>query len=173
MKTNRVVSAASALALLIASGWLLLPSRNAHGNPDMESLIGSCKTSEGVTARLYEGNGGATTAYWYTVTLEGNELGREKQVFFSYAEPTPSQVTCNGADVVLSDKSIEEKIAASHFRKMRDSPVVFWSGARQEGGVQPLSVLRWLAAGIAFIVAVTLLVRLYVAYRRESATHSA
>lgn len=173
MKTTRVLSAACALALLVASGWLLLPSRNAHGNPDMESLIGSCKTSEAVTARLYQGNGGATTAYWYTVTLEGDELGREKQIFFSYREPSPEQIVCNGTDVVVNGGGFKESFAAANFAKMRKSPMQYWSGERREGGTQPSSVLRWLAAGVAFLAAAALLLRLYAVPRRQSATHAA
>jgi hypothetical protein len=173
MKTTQVVSAALALALLASDGWLLLPSRNALGNPDMESLIGSCKTSEAVTASLYRGNGGATTAYWYTVTLEGDKLGREKQVFFSYREPSPKRIICNGTDIVISGDSFNENIAAANFAKMRNSPMQYWRGERREGGTQPSSVLQGLAAGVAFLVATALLLRLYRASRRRSATHAA
>ena len=173
MKTSRVVSATLSLVLLVAGGWLLLPSRNEHGNPDMESLISSCKTTDAVTARLYEGNGGATNAYWYTVTLEGEELGREKQVFFSYREPTASRIICNGEDVVVSGEKLNERIVASSFAKMRKSPMQYWSGARREGSTQPSSVLRWLAAGTAFIVAAALLARLYPFSRRRRTTHAA
>ena len=88
-------------ALLI---WLLIldlkTSRNYRGNPAFETLKAECVLSGGEKVRLYEGNGGATTAYWYTVTFETTSVS-EQQVIFSYAYPTIESLSCEDQQIQI------------------------------------------------------------------------
>lgn len=93
--------------ILIASGlYLLLPGRNVFGNPAFEREFQRCSVpGSGEVVRLYEGNGGATTAFWYTVTFDEGWLARERQIFFAYGSPEIKRVVCRGdaVDLVLEE----------------------------------------------------------------------
>ena len=46
-------------------------------------------------ARLYRGNGGATSAFWYSVTFQHHPLGRERQFLFAYHSPAINRIACS------------------------------------------------------------------------------
>ena len=153
----------TAIATLVLSmaiaAWLAWPSRNQHGNPESEELLGMCKTNELVTARLYQGNGGATTSYWYTLTLEGDVLGKEKQVFFSYALPRLQNVECAEDAVVINGDRFVRRIEVTEFQSLREKPTQFWSGRQEARSIQPSRIFALVAAAVvaASGVAVVLL----------------
>jgi hypothetical protein len=151
MRLGRAFSYVLATLLASTALWVAWPSRNIHGNPHLETLTTSCMTSSGVVARLYEGNGGATTAYWYTVTSESKLLGREKQVWFSYRGPAIDGLSCADRDLVLwANGSLFERLPLADLVAARANPIQYWSGQRTQLAEQPLSNFKW------FIVAVLL-----------------
>ncbi len=139
---------ATLLMSMATAAWLAWPSRNQHGNPDMEELLGSCKTDELVTARLYKGNGGATTSYWYSVTLEGDALGKEKQVLFSYASPELHAIECVGDAAIVKGSGFSKRIEVTAFQQLREEPAQFWSGKQETRGIQPSRVFALTAAAV-------------------------
>jgi hypothetical protein len=120
----------------------------------MEELLGSCKTDELVIARLYEGNGGATTSYWYTVTLESDALGKEKQVFFSYASPRLERVDCVEDAVVIKGEDFSRRIDVTQFQSLREEPTQFWSGKQESRDIQPSRLFAIAAAVVVASVGV-------------------
>ena len=45
MKLSRFATAVAAAGMLGLAVWLLLPSRNSHGNPHIKSLLATCETT--------------------------------------------------------------------------------------------------------------------------------
>jgi len=147
MKIRAATFLGAASALLLIAGWLALPSRNVYGNPWAEELKQDCAFSNGTKARLYLGNGGATTAYWYTVTVETGLLSPERQVAFSYSEPTLSELECRDDRLVISGGE-RLVIAASEFADRRDAPLIYWRG-KPEIASRTWSVMDSVRLGIA------------------------
>jgi hypothetical protein len=60
-----LVGGLGALAL-VGGAWFCVPG------PDhtFETLQATCQAGDRATGRLYEGNGGATTSFWYSVTVQ-------------------------------------------------------------------------------------------------------
>ncbi|PWB68257.1 hypothetical protein C3F09_11995 [candidate division GN15 bacterium] len=113
--------------------WLLLPTRNKVGNPKSESLIQQCGLPSGAgIVRLYLGDGGATTAFWYTVTLDDGPLSFERQIFFSYSEPDICSIECMGDSILLNCNFwTEPKIAiplSEAKTTLRQRPIVYYRG---------------------------------------------
>lgn len=102
----------------------------AGGNPDQETLLTTCATG-GWQVRLYEGDGGATTAYWSTVTVE--RPGRpERQVFFAYADPLVDALVCDDAGVELrAGGALVRELAVGELEALRSQPISLWRGAPQ------------------------------------------
>lgn len=125
------------IILLVAGVWLMLPGRNLYGNPWFEILIGECRLADGSTIRFYEGNGGATTAFWQTVTHFRFPSMRERQIVFAYASPTIVAATCQSDDVnvVFDDGIARRKLLfeqAHILEKLRERPFAFHSGRNLE-----------------------------------------
>lgn len=142
------------VSLLLFAAWLAYPGRNLHGNPSMEELVQSC-TSGGTTFRLYVGNGGATTAFWYTITMDGGFPSREKQVLFSYDTPELSAITCGEQSFVVSSSGGNIPVTAEDLLAFRDTPRAYWRGTIEtQSHWNPLSILRLvLAAALALAAA--------------------
>jgi hypothetical protein len=158
MKPRNVICNALAIVLMVLAAWMAWPSRNVHGNPDMETLTAACHTAAGVEARLYEGNGGATVAYWYTVTARGASLGGERQIFFSYRSPVVDRITCPGDGIVLwSGESSIASLSGAGLAAATDRPIQYWSGQRTDVSGQPFTHFRWAIAAVFVIAAVCLL----------------
>jgi hypothetical protein len=134
----------------------------------MEEMLSSCKTSELVTARLYQGNGGATTSYWYSVTLEGDALGREKQVLFSYALPRLQRVECIEDAVFVRGESFFSKLEVTQFETLREQPTQFWSGKQVARGAQPSRLFAIAAAATVAAVGVAVVLLAPVMSRRRA-----
>lgn len=147
LKIRAATFLGAASALLFIACWLALPSRNAYGNPWLEELKQDCAFSNGTKARLYLGNGGATTAYWYTVTVETGLFSPERQVAFSYSEPALSEIECRDDRLVISggEKLV---IGASEFADRRNAPIIYWRG-NPEVTARTWSVMDSIRLGIA------------------------
>lgn len=151
----------TALLLLVAAIWLAWPDRNQYGNSSMEERLTSCTTASGTTFRLYRGNGGATVAYWYTVTSESGLFEREKQIFFAYAAPELSSISCDGGQLKLHGASLNESFSDAQIHALRTKPITYWKGKLEDdrGSMQLPAILQAvLAAGLA-VAAIVLLFR--------------
>ncbi|MEZ4320607.1 MAG: hypothetical protein R3F61_24205 [Myxococcota bacterium] len=124
----RVASVAVVLFGLCACRW---GSRNgAGGNPDLERRLVSC-TAGAWEVRLYRGDGGATTAYWSTVTVERPGLP-ERQVYFAYGFPLIDALQCSPDRVELVEAGVVvEPIEERRLAELRETPISIWKGRRQ------------------------------------------
>jgi hypothetical protein len=142
----RLLRWSSALGLCALGIYFLLPSRNLFGNPADERELQHCNLADGAEVRLYEGNGGATMAFWYTVTHARGWREPERQIFYAYGYPEIRGVACQSDAVVLtlSDGSGERQEAlplARIRREFRHRPVTLSRGERLEGrGLRPVSI---------------------------------
>ena len=136
MKHNGISRWMIASIMLGAGIWLLLPGRNIAGDPWSETLTDECVAVEsGERIRLYEGNGGATVASWYSVTIDPGIFARERQFFYAYSSPQIDTLRCENGEVVLVglDQSFSfpiEKI----YREMFDKPMVLYRGQPSDVG---------------------------------------
>ena len=147
---------ATVFATSLAAAWFAWPGRNQHGNPDMEDLVSSCGTSEPITVRLYRGAGGATVAHWYSVTVESDTLGREKQVLFAYRVPTLRGIECADEEFRILGEGFSRTIDVLELQRLREAPEQYWSGTKENRGIQPSRALSLIAA--AFLLATGLAV---------------
>jgi hypothetical protein len=153
---GRLLRWIAALGCVLLGVWLLPPGRNAAGNPAFEQEIRRCRLPNGDLVRLYEGNGGATTAFWYTVTHDGGWWSPERQILFSYGSPEVKEITCGPAGVELAfwDGVDETREVLSRERirgKLRRKPIALRMGERVEPGGSPF---RWVGtvAGVVLLV---------------------
>jgi hypothetical protein len=149
-----------ASALMAAGAWLAVPSRNEYGNPSMEEKMGECTLTGGETIRLYRGSGGATTSFWYSVTLEEGLLSREKQILFTYAAPELQSIECRGDELQVVGNSFRTSFAAAQLSDAQKTPRAYWRGELQ-GVPQTFSsktILRYLL--IMALVAASVMVGL-------------
>lgn len=160
-----MLAAGAGLALLAL--WLAWPGRNVHGNPSMERLAHDCTLPSGLTARLYEGNGGATTAFWYSVTVEGGLFQPERQVFFAYSEPSVERIACQPGEILVVASAGVHTIKEHELSALRKEPVTFWRGEREQLGAQPLAVFT---NALAFLLLITSLLFVVKALGRQKQT---
>jgi hypothetical protein len=145
----------TALTCALLGLWLLLPGRNAAGNPSLEREIRRCNLPNGDLVRLYEGNGGATTAFWYTVTHDSGWLSPERQVLFSYGSPEVQEIACGPSGVELTfwdgtEKTREVLSWERVYGKLRRRPITLRMGERVKPEGDPL---RWvgMTVGVALV----------------------
>lgn len=102
-----------AASILTAGGlYCAAPSRNVAGNPHFETLIDSCTLDPSkAVARLYQGNGGATTAFWYTATLDPAGWSPERQIYYSY-RTGPKSLLCDSDGLHLVHDSQSDLLTA-------------------------------------------------------------
>jgi hypothetical protein len=159
------------LGLFALGIYLLLPSRNLFGNPGDERELRRCILQDGAVIRLYEGNGGATTAYWYTVTHAKGWREPERQIFYVYGYPEIRAIACRPDTVLLtlSDRAGEtlKLLPMARIRgELRGRPVALSRGEKLEGrGMRPLKT------GLGtFLLSIGLVLRLALrrAARKES-----
>jgi hypothetical protein len=142
----RLLRWSSALGFCALGIYLLLPARNLFGNPADERELQHCNLADGAEVRLYEGNGGATVAYWYTVTHSRGWREPERQIFYAYGYPEIRGIACRPGAVALtlSDDSGErqELLSLAQIRReLRHRPVTLSRGERLEGrGLRPVSL---------------------------------
>jgi hypothetical protein len=164
MKQNFTPSVTFSLATLcFGSGfWLLSPGRNVFGNPTLETLLSKCAipNTEAII-RLYEGNGGGTSDYWYSVTFQTGRFDKEQQILYTYGTPTIKDVECQKqtAIVKINNSSFTAiKLPLTEVKqKLLQNPVGYYRGKRTEGGIQPLRVLA-ITAGIICLLLSAILI---------------
>jgi len=132
-----------ALALAIWGIQQLLPERNVFGNPQLETLVTQCQVpARKATVRLYQGDGGATVASWYSVTFSTGKFSRERQFFYTYAWPTITSIDCRAGEVAIitNEKTFNLSLDQVH-NELVHQPMGFYQGQQQKSFIQPLRVL--------------------------------
>jgi hypothetical protein len=132
-----------ALALAIWGITLLLPTRNIFGNSEQETLVTQCqiKATE-ATVRLYQGDGGATVASWYSVTFSGGKFSRERQIFYTYASPSITSIDCRAEEVAVITEQKTFRLPLDKIRtELVHQPIGFYRGEQQKPFIQPMRVL--------------------------------
>jgi hypothetical protein len=158
MRLRAAIPLSIAGCLTVFAVWLALPGRNIYGDPWSEELKQTCTLQDGTTARLYLGNGGATTAFWYTVTVERGLLWQERQIAFSYSSPRWDTISCGSSMLSVSGDGTTIAFSPSDLSVRRHSPLTYWRG-RSEIGQPTWSVMdtaRMLAAAASVAIAVWL-----------------
>lgn len=152
----------AALGCMLLGLWLLVPGRNVAGNPAFEREIRRCRLPTGDLIRLYEGNGGATTAFWYTVTHDGGWSSPERQILFSYGSPEVKEITCGQAGLELAfwdgAEETREVLSLERVRgKLRRKPLTLRMGERVQPGGNPFrwvgTIAGWGLLGLGVLVA--------------------
>lgn len=130
MNRKNIAKGIIATVLLVLGFWFLVPGRNVAGNPHLETLIDECEVvGSEERIRLYEGNGGATGAFWYSATIDPGMFALERQFFFSYSSPQIEHAQCKEHEVRLVGPT---QSFAFHVKKiydeLLDNPVNFYRG---------------------------------------------
>ena len=141
--------------------WIAIPGRNVQGNPSMEDEIDRCTTTSGTTFRLYRGNGGATTSFWYTLTSEHGIFSREKQIVFSYDSPEFRSVSCTNDQTIIAGPKTTIRFGTSDLAAMRNTPMSYWPIRQNDAysGIDLLSIIRYWSAVLLFLWAYKLVFR--------------
>ncbi|MGQ4647474.1 hypothetical protein [Lyngbya aestuarii] len=144
-KASALILGLLALILAIWGIKLLLSERNVFGNPQLETLMAQCQipsTETETTIRLYEGNGGATVAYSYSVTFFEGKFFREKQFFYTYGFPVIKSIDCHNDRVsIFTDEETFDFTLEQIKSKLIHQPIGFYKGQQQKSSIQPLRVL--------------------------------
>jgi hypothetical protein len=151
-------SSSVATGLLLLACWLAWPSRNVYGNPSSEHIISQCKADSGLLVRLYEGNGNATVANWYSVTTELGLLKPERQVLFAYSSPIIRSVACESGAIQIRSDSSALSYSETSMLARRGTPQAFWRG-KESNGTQPLITATQILAVVIGVAAVMLFAR--------------
>jgi hypothetical protein len=136
-----------AIGLLACGVWLAVP-RRGHLS---EELLSSCRLEKGEVARLFRGNGGVTTAFWYSVTVQPEMPWTEREVFHSYSAPALTGLSCTGDHVVVTSPSAAWNIDASDVVAGRSDPVTFSYGHEYAGVSRRGLSVSWLRIGLGLL----------------------
>ena len=152
-----------AAGLILSGLWLAFP-RRGH---EFEQLIGSCTFGRNTTARLFIGDGGATTELWYSVTVRMGMPWNEHEIFYVYSFPPITGISCEDDRVLITSHSHTWTIKPYDVISGSSDPVIISYGKSQGwGGSQGLVFIDWIR--IYFGVAVTLVgVLLLFLFRRK------
>jgi hypothetical protein len=175
-----LAGAAMIVAGVLRTRQASIPGRNVAGNPSMERLVQRCTLPGSTVIRLYRGEGGATVAFWYTLTRE-RPGAPEQQFWFSYAEPAVAGIACRPGGVLsveLDERGPVQRETYTAGRIERDlvpRPLVYWRGspervlrdtlqarggpayARLERGVGVRMIILGAAIGLSGTLALVLL----------------
>lgn len=92
--------------------------------PFVELEIAQCRISAtNEIIRIYEGNGGATTAFWYKVTYQENYFSTEKTILTTYGTPDYGLVNCQTNSIELIPIYSDEKPKYIQYELIRTSLV--------------------------------------------------
>ena len=141
MNTGDVFRIFLSAALLAAGVFLSYPERNLYGSPSWEELTQTCTTPDGTTVRLYVGNAGATTSFWYSVTTGAGFLSLEKQVMYAYGSPKLSAITCARNLITIFSPEQEFSFTEAELLVLRDTPRAYSQGDSDR-------TRNWGAAGV-------------------------
>jgi hypothetical protein len=148
---KRIARIAIGTVLFVGGAYLCVP-RRSHW---FEELRSQCQWQRGASVRLWEGNGGATTAFWYSVTLQSGLPWTEREVFFSYSHPVVTEVRCEADGVVVIADGTSRKLTAAYLLGGHFSPLQFDHGKQTSDfprdGWRPSEIVRT-ALGFAGVV---------------------
>jgi hypothetical protein len=134
--------------LLIGAGvYLVVPGRNAHGNPWREREMASCMLSDSAEVKLYQGDVGSSTPTWYSVTHNPKGLERERQIVYRYRSPGLYDLVCDSAGVIIQTDGEPITISTAQARQLRAWPP----------GDRPPRLWRWLVGGVLILAGGSLL----------------
>lgn len=166
-KASALVQCILALLLAIWGVKLLLPDRNVWGNPQLETLMMQCQIpSTEAVIRLYQGNAGATVAYWYSVTFDNGKFPTEKQIFHTYAYPSIQSIDCRPDEVtVLADEQSWTFSLKEIKNQLINQPIGFYRGEPQQKSIQPLRILTLSFGVLLELISVWILSRSFKQFR--------
>ena len=125
---------ASLVFLVGACTLVLRAPRNLIGKFG-EDAIAACwtLTAPPALARLYRGDGGVTTGFWYTVTLEIPGL-TERKFFGSYSLPEVKSIHCrdDGTVAVVTQENVWPYSVREIVRRRWWRPVRYSDGVRDD-----------------------------------------
>lgn len=133
--------------------------RNTFGNPAIEDLMEQCVLpATGAVIRLYRGNGGATTAFSYSVTYQSVSQP-ERQFFYAYSDPSVDQIECHDAEVTLiSTDANPRTITASQITgTLIKQPIGYYRG-EVSGLPSPIPGWAWPAALAILMFGISLVI---------------
>ena len=134
--------------LLVASGvYLVIPGRNAHGNPWREREMASCVLSDSAEVKLYQGDASASSAAWYSVTHNPKGVEPERQILYRYKTPGLYDLVCDSSGVVIQTDGAPITLSTAQTRQLRQRP---------PGGA-PLRLWRWPVGGALILAGGALL----------------
>jgi hypothetical protein len=152
---KRVGLAIIGVLLVTAGGWLCIPGRN-HLSEELQS---SCSLAKGATVRFYEGNGGATTAFWYSVTIQDGPPWTERELFWSYSHPIVTDIICESNRLTIASAEASWSLSDADLLAPDRDPIKYFKGKpgpefSHRGNWGPIEIARtavgaWaLAAGL-------------------------
>ena len=110
-------------ALLVATGvYLVVPSRNLHGDPRAEHELASCVLPDDAEVQLYQGDSTAASASWFTVTHNPAGLEPERQIMYDRGAPALYDLVCDSMGVVIRTDSEPISLTAAQARSLREWP---------------------------------------------------
>lgn len=134
--------------LLVATGvYLVVPSRNAHGNPWREREMASCVLSDSAEVKLYQGDASGSSANWYSVTHNPKGFEPERQILYRYRTPGLYDLVCDSDGVVIQTDGAPITISTAQARQLRNWP----------SGDRPARWWRWLVGGALILAGGALL----------------
>lgn len=126
----RTVLISIAIVVGTCSVWLLLPWHPLLDLLGFEQPIAECQipTTNSVV-RVYEGNGGATTALSYVVTFQAHRFAREHDIFYAYGWPVARGVRCRSETITLVtiDKPLSFSVDKVQ-HELVDDPLYYYRG---------------------------------------------
>lgn len=133
--------------LLVVSGaYLLLPSRNVHGNPWREREMASCILSDSAELKLYQGDARGSAPAWYSVTHNPKGLALERQIIYRERSPGLYDLVCDSAGVVIQTDGQPIALSTEQVRALRQQP-----------NERTRPVVRWLGGGVLVLAGAALL----------------
>jgi hypothetical protein len=143
------------LAIGTVGVWAFRPTRNAAGNPSLETLVSRCRIDDGAwtLSHYVSESGGATVAGHGSVTAS-SEQHPERQIHFSYGWPWVTGITCLPDGALLSwPDSRSLKLETARIQELREDPILLWNGeAKGSGRERRASHQAWFLAGAAAIL---------------------
>ena len=134
--------------LLIASGvYLVMPSRNLHGDPRVEQELASCVLQDDAEVRLYQGDSAAAKASWFSVTHDPKGLLPERQIIYQFRSPALYDLVCDSLGVIIRTDTEPITLSAEQAFRLRDWP----AEARDR------DVKRWAVGGALVLMGLGLL----------------
>jgi hypothetical protein len=129
--------------LLVASGAsLVVPSRNAEGDPRREREMASCVLPDDAEVRLYQGEAGKKAPNWYSVTHDPAGLALERQIVYRLKEPALYDLVCDSLGVVIRTDGAPITFTPEQARALRKWPP----------DVEPPRTMRWVMGGTLILL---------------------